>query len=159
MASVTAAKPDDTTALVGLLEEMDRFYGSTKFEPPDLRARQIMETLFTDPPAAYALVARRDGHLVGVATYSFLWPAVGLTRSLFLKELYVARHVRRSGLGKLLMSTLFEVAVKTGCSRVEWMTDKDNPDAQAFYDGLGFPRYPSKVFFRLQGAEIVLAPR
>jgi hypothetical protein len=34
--------------------------------------------------------------LAGFAAYSFLWPAVGLTRSLFLKELYVAEAARRT---------------------------------------------------------------
>jgi GNAT superfamily N-acetyltransferase len=51
----------------------------------------------------------------------------------------------------LLMRSLCEVAVRHKCSRVEWMTDTDNPDAQRFYEALGVPRDSSKIFYRLAG--------
>jgi GNAT superfamily N-acetyltransferase len=41
-----------------------------------------------------------------MASYSFLWPAAGVTRSLYLKELYVAQDWQRQGIGKLLMDSL-----------------------------------------------------
>ena len=43
--------------------------------------------VFGHHPAAHVFAAYAD-ELVVFATYSFLWPAIGLTRSLFLKELY-----------------------------------------------------------------------
>ena len=53
------------------------------------------------------LLARdEDGVLAGFASYSFLWPAVGLTASLYLKELYVAASRQRHGVGTLLMQGL-----------------------------------------------------
>jgi GNAT superfamily N-acetyltransferase len=120
--TVTPAGPEHTTAVVALLEEMDRFYGATEFDPAEVRAQQVRQALFTDPPAAYALLAWDGGDLVGIASYSFLWPAAGLTRSLYLKELYVRAERQRSGIGSTLMRALFEVAVMQGCSRVEWTT-------------------------------------
>jgi GNAT superfamily N-acetyltransferase len=144
-------------AIATLLEEMDRFYGATDTEPREPRVRQISEAIFSDPPAAHVLLAWDDAQLVGIAAYSFLWPAVGLTRSLFLKELYVAREYWRKGVGRFLMQGMFEVAAKHGCSRVEWMTDLDNADAQRFYDSLGFPQDSSKLFYRVQGQELLRA--
>ena len=41
-----------------------------------------------------------DARLVGIAAYSLLWPAIGLTRSLYLKELYVPEGVLRTGIDK-----------------------------------------------------------
>ena len=87
-----------------------------------------------------------------MAAYSFLWPAAGLTRSLYLKELYIGEGYRRRGAGRLLMQALFEVAGQHGCSRVEWTTDSGNAGAQAFYEMLRLPRHPSKVFYRVEGA-------
>jgi GNAT superfamily N-acetyltransferase len=152
---VTVVRPaisDDIDAVTDLAEEMDRFYGATETGPLDLRIRQINDALFSNPPAAYALVASTNDRLVGFASYSFLWPAVGLTRSLYLKELYVTETVRRSGTGRLLMHSLFEVAVKHECSRVEWTTDQNNADAQGFYELLGVYPDASKLFYRLEGA-------
>jgi GNAT superfamily N-acetyltransferase len=150
MIIIAPANPDDTVAMAALLDQMDRFYGATSAEPPAIRLQQINEALFTTPPAAHALLAWDGTNLAGIVAYSFLWPAAGLTRSLYLKELYVADAYRRRGVGKLLMEALTEVAAKHRCSRVEWTTDTDNPAAQAFYDTLGHQRHPSKIFYRLE---------
>lgn len=151
MITVSAAVPSDALAIASLLEEMDRFYGATDSGQADDRVRQINDAAFTSQPAAWALLARNDAALAGIAAYSFLWPAVGLTRSLYLKELFVGEGYRRQGVARLLMLALFGVAAEHGCSRVEWTTDSSNTSAQAFYAGLGMDAYPSKVFYRVEG--------
>lgn len=150
MIAVSPAVPGDIPALAALLAEMGRFYGATDNEPLDSRLRQINEALFVTPPAAYALLARDGADLAGFAAYSFLWPAVGLTRSLYLKELYVREKHRSRGVGNLLMRRLTEVASRHGCSRVEWTTDAGNAVAQSFYAALGYHRHPSKIFYRVE---------
>ena len=150
MINVSPAGPDDVLPIAALLEEMDRFYGAADAQPSGERVRQINEALFSRSPAASALLARDGDQLAGIATYSFLWPAVGLTRSLYLKELYVGERYRCQGVARLLMQTLLEVATRHGCSRVEWTTDISNTGAQAFYEKLGMDAYPSKVFYRVE---------
>lgn len=142
----------DLPAFIELMEEMDRFYGVTEFEPAEIRVAQIKGMIFRDPPAAHVLLARDGDRLVGLVSYSFLWPAAGLTQSLFLKELYVSQAHRRRGVGRLLMQRLFELAAETGCSRVEWMTEWANTDAQTFYAKLGHAPNTEKVFYRVQGS-------
>jgi GNAT superfamily N-acetyltransferase len=152
--TISAASPDDAPAMATLLEEMDGFYGEARTEPLDQRIRQINEALFADPPAAYALLAWDGTRMAGFAAYSFLWPAAGLTRSLYLKELYVDQAHQRQGVGKLIMHAIFETAAQHQCSRVEWTTDNDNTSAQAFYDKLGLPPHPAKVFYRTEDFNI-----
>ncbi len=154
MITVTHAKLEHAEAIAEIAEEMDRFYGATKVESAETRIRQIGEALFSDLPPAYSLLAWDDGRLVGFASYSFLWPAIGLTRSLYLKELYVSTKARRTGVGNLLMQRLFDIAVKNDCSRVEWTTDSDNREAQLFYAELGVPVEESKLFYRIEGDEL-----
>jgi GNAT superfamily N-acetyltransferase len=154
MPVVAPIEPSQVEAIAALAEEMDRFYGATGGEPLDVRIRQISQALFSDRPAAYALLAWEGDRALGFATYSFLWPAVGLTRSLYLNELYVAVAARRSGVGKQLMRALFETAVKLECSRVEWTADRENVDAQAFYELLGAPLNEGKLFYRLEGEQL-----
>ena len=148
MVVVDPAEPRHVPALEVLLAEMDRFYGATDTEPLGQRIRQITDALFGEHPAAHALLAWDDARLAGLATYSVLWPAVGLTRSLYLKELYVAAAHRRKGIGTLLMEAVFEIAERGGCSRVEWTADRESTDAQRFYDRLGVPVNDSKLFYR-----------
>ncbi|WP_240762500.1 GNAT family N-acetyltransferase [Micromonospora sp. HM134] len=150
MTLVAAAEPVHVDAVVVLLEELDKFYGDTDVEPLDVRVRQINEALFGDPPLAFAVLAWDAEALVGLATYSFLWPAAGLTRSLYLKELYVAETARGRGVGKLLMDRLIEIAATNSCSRIEWTTDRDNTQAQRFYEKLGVAQNGDKIFYRLE---------
>ncbi|TCO60507.1 GNAT family N-acetyltransferase [Actinocrispum wychmicini] len=151
MVLVTPAKIEHIETIAVLLEETDAFYGVTEFAPLEQRVRQVREALFGAVPAAQLLLAWDENQLVGLASYSFLWPAADLTRSLFLKELYVSRTHWRCGVGRLLMHSLFEAALQHNCSRVEWMTDEDNAGAREFYETLGLPRDSSKVFYRMEG--------
>jgi GNAT superfamily N-acetyltransferase len=146
--TLTDAAPADAAAIACLLAELDTFYGDSPVGTPDERAGQVRAALFSDPPAARVLLAR-DGHvLAGLASWSLLWPAAGLTTSLYLKELYVARAYRRTGTGTLLMEGLHRIAAERGCSRVEWTTDTSNPGAQQFYESLGVSPLPAKIFYR-----------
>jgi GNAT superfamily N-acetyltransferase len=152
--TITHAEPADTHALTGLMEELDRFYGVTEFDPLDQRVEEVRQALFGSPPAAHMLLAKDDLDLLGMASYSFLWPAAGTTSSLFLKELYVRGERQRGGIGRRLMQAVCDVAVAEGCSRVEWQTDEDNARAQQFYKALGAPVHTAKVFYRLDGDEL-----
>jgi GNAT superfamily N-acetyltransferase len=159
MITVTHARPGNVNALARIIEEMDRFYGATESEPLDARVRQISDALFRDPPSAYALLALDGDQLVGFASYSFLWPAAGLTRSVYLKELYITDAARGRGAGKLLMRHLCDIALKGGCSRLEWTTDRDNLNAQEFYARLGVPVKESKLFYRIEGDDLTRAAK
>jgi GNAT superfamily N-acetyltransferase len=152
MIRVVPAGLADVLALTELLEEMDRFYGAVGGTSPsrEERVRQTSEALFSDPAAAHVLLAWDGPQLAGMAAYSYLWPAVGRTRSLYLKELYVGESHRRGGVGKVLMRAVFATAGQDGCSRVEWTTDDGNAGAQAFYETLGLPPRPSKIFYRVE---------
>ncbi len=150
--AISPATQQDVPAMSRLLAEMDQFYGSPSSDSQQVREGQIYQALFGPIPAGYALLARDGQQLAGLAAYSFLWPAVGLTRSLYLKELYVAAAYRRHGTGKALMDALYGVAAEHQCSRVEWTTDNDNEGAMTFYAGLGVPVKASKLFYRAEDA-------
>jgi GNAT superfamily N-acetyltransferase len=150
-AVVKPAEPDHVQEIAALLAEMDAFYGATDQDPLESRITQINEALFSAQPAAHALLAWENGQLAGIASYSFLWPAVGLTKSLYLKELYVCDQQRRTGTGQALMHGLHEVAARQGCSRIEWTTDTGNVGAQDFYKALGVEPNTAKLFYRVEG--------
>ncbi|MFF2960547.1 cyclophane-containing RiPP N-acetyltransferase HaaN [Streptomyces sp. NPDC057963] len=149
--TIRPADRRDIVAVAELIEEIERFYGSTEIQPLDERHSQVEEALFGSPPLASALLVEDGaGNLVGLAAYSFLWPAAGSSHSLFLKELYVRDTLRRQGVGARLMDELRALAAaRPGCSRVEWMTDRDNPNARAFYKSLGFAEFDGKIVYRV----------
>jgi GNAT superfamily N-acetyltransferase len=145
------AVPGDEAAIASLCAELDSFYGDAPQGTLPERAAQVRAVLFVEPPLARSLLAWDGLELAGFASYSFLWPAAGLTASLYLKELYVASAYRRDGIGTLLMSGLYRIAADRGCSRVEWTTDTSNSGAQGFYEALGAKPVVSKIFYRVSG--------
>ena len=149
--TIRPAEKRDASAVADLIEEIERFYGSTEVQPVEERRAQVEAALFGSPPLASALLVEDEtGAIVGLAAYSFLWPAAGSTHSLFLKELYVRDTLRRQGVGARLMDELRAVATaRPGCSRIEWMTDRDNPNARAFYKSLGFAESAGKIVYRV----------
>jgi GNAT superfamily N-acetyltransferase len=150
MVIIAPVQAHHVDAVAALFEEMDRFYGDATVGTREERAAQIADTLFGAAPVGSALLAWDGSELVGVASYSFLWPAAGVTRSLYLKELYVGQAHRRKGTGRLLMDAVVETAKQHRCGRVEWTTDDANRNARRFYDELGAAVTVSKVFYRVE---------
>lgn len=148
MITLADAMPGHENKIAALCAELDAFYGDTPEGIPEERAVVVRDTLFGMPPLAYALLAWDGPDLAGMAAYSFLWPAAGLSASLYLKELYVAGAYRRAGVGRLLMDGVKVIAGRRGLSRIEWTTDTSNRDAQAFYEVLGTEPLASKIFYR-----------
>jgi GNAT superfamily N-acetyltransferase len=146
--TIAGAVPSDENAIAALCQELDEYYGQPAAGTPQQRAGQVRAALFAEPPMARALLAWDGPTLAGLASYSFLWPAVGLSASIYLKELYVAAACRRVGIGTMLMSSVLAVAAENGCSRVEWTTDAGNASARAFYEALGATPLSTKVFYR-----------
>lgn len=145
---ISPARLSDLQETADLLCEMDSFYGEPEPESAEVKVNRMREVLFGDLPSAFLILARVDRELAGIAAYSFLWPAVGTTRSLYLKELYVRRDHRRRGVAKSLMTRLFDIATKSQCSRVEWTTDRGNVEAKQFYTALGVSVNSDKLFYR-----------
>ena len=138
----TAADAGEIAVVIG---EVGAYYGAD-YAPADVE--QVQEALFGPRPAATVLLARQGGQVVGMASYTFLWPAGGASTSLYLKELFVRDAGRRQGVATALMARLREIATRTGCSRVDWTTDRDNASAVAFYQAMGFEPLESKLFYR-----------
>ncbi|GAA3845840.1 GNAT family N-acetyltransferase [Saccharothrix violaceirubra] len=140
---------DDVRTVAELLNEIDAFYGDEVIESFEERLARVDSTLFGAHPMVYAILARADnGDVVGLATISYLWPAAGSTSSLYLKELFVRPGHRGKGAGKALMQAVFDQADKSGCSRVEWTTDRSNEEAQRFYESLSVAPHDGKIFYR-----------
>lgn len=145
---VRRAASGDERPLAALFADMQRHYGSD--DPPGGAARAAREIVAAQGRAPFALVAARDGDLLGFANLSPIFFGGGYQWLLFLKDLYVADNARRLGVGRALMRGIAREALAGGYGRVDWTTDGANRAAQALYDQMGIPR-ADKVFYRLDG--------
>jgi GNAT superfamily N-acetyltransferase len=90
---------------------------------------------FFDPfEPLHAVVAERDGRLIGIAHYLLhrsTWAPVGYC---YLEDLFVEPSVRGSGAGRALIAAVEAVAREAGASRLYWTTHETNRTAQKLYD-------------------------
>lgn len=147
MVTIEQATAADAGVISDILGEIEEYYGGENV-PGDVD--QIHAVLFGERPVATVLLARDGDDVLGLASYSYLWPAAGAETSLFLKELFVREHARRRGTAGALMAALRQAAAEAGCSRIEWTADAGNPAALAFYEALGVDLRADKLFYRVE---------
>ena len=105
-----------------------------------------------------ALIAERDGRPVGLALYFYEFSTWRGRRGVYLQDLFVAKEVRASGVGKRLVAALAERAAGRGADYMKLAVEATNHSAAMFYKGLGFEeRTSERTFVLADGAFHVLA--
>jgi GNAT superfamily N-acetyltransferase len=129
---IRAPLPSDAPVMARLLEQLG--YAAAADSVP---AR--VERLGADPRAV-ALVAERDGLVVGLATAHAL-PVIHLDDDVaWLTALVVASDIRGLGLGRALVEAVERWGRERGCVRLSVTTALSREDAHGFYERLGLER-------------------
>lgn len=93
---------------------------------------------FLDPVESMnALVAERDGVLLGIVHYMFHRSTWSQTYYCYLEDLYVAPAGRSAGIGRALIEAVEAEARRVNATRLYWLTHESNARAQALYDEMG----------------------
>ncbi|HSE74078.1 MAG TPA: GNAT family N-acetyltransferase [Dongiaceae bacterium] len=137
--------PADDAALARLLIEMQAHYQRPC--PPEETIRADLANL----PAGVEILVASAGAIIGFAAVSAIYPGPGLGSGLFLKELFVSKAFRSTGVGVRLLRGVARMARERGHKRVDWTTDRNNPRLLTFYASLGAVAQDDKAFFRLSG--------
>jgi GNAT superfamily N-acetyltransferase len=149
--TVRRAIDPDRVVLARLLSDMQAHYRSP--DPPG-GASEMARLLTRDGEhLPFALLAERDGVVLGLATLTPVLYGGAYQWELFLKDLYVTERARGLGIGRALLGAMARIAVEQNYCRIDWTTDAINKGAQRLYDRLGVPRH-DKVFYRLSGDDL-----
>jgi acetyltransferase len=89
-------------------------------------------------PGRIALVAERDGEVVGMAHLAPSGAANAPHRA-EVQRVAVAARVRGRGVGRQLMAYVEEAALERGLTLL-WLTTHDGSDACAFYEAVGYTK-------------------
>lgn len=134
-AVLRAARPGDETGI------LDRIQALAVYEKePDAvenTADALRDTLFGAEPRAFCHVVEREGVIVGIAIWFLTYSTWTGRHGIWLEDLFVDEAQRGSGYGKALISSLAEVCVDRGYSRLEWTVLDWNAPSIAFYRSIG----------------------
>jgi GNAT superfamily N-acetyltransferase len=82
----------------------------------------------------HALVAERDGQLLGLVHYLFHRSTTMIAPTCYLQDLFTAEAARGKGVGRALIEAVYARAKEAGSSRVYWQTHETNLTAMKLYD-------------------------
>jgi GNAT superfamily N-acetyltransferase len=140
--SVRKIAPRDERRWRELWDGYTRFY---EREPSEAISRHTWARILDPASPVCAIVAERQGEVVGMANYLVHENTSALDPACYLQDLFVQPDQRAAGVGRLLIDWLVEEMKVQGWSRLYWNTKENNYRARALYDKYtphsGFLRY------------------
>ncbi|THF55709.1 GNAT family N-acetyltransferase [Ollibium composti] len=118
-----------------LWDGYNAFYGRAgDTRLPDEITRTTWTRFFDAYEPVHALVAEKDGRLVGLVHYLFHRSTISIAPNCYLQDLFTDETTRGQGVGRALIEAVYERASAAGAPRVYWLTHETNHTAQALYN-------------------------
>lgn len=137
MTVIRPAAPADLAPWLPLWEGYNAFYGrSGATALPEAVTKALWARIFDAAEPIHALVADKDGQLVGLAHYLFHRSTTAIAPVCYMQDLFTVESARGQGIGKALIESVYNAAAKVGVSRIYWHTHESNATARALYDRL-----------------------
>ena len=133
--SIRPVTTADYAAWKPLWDGYNAFYGRSGSTALPEETTRITWARFHDPAEpVHALVAERNGELLGLAHYLFHRSTIQVEQSCYLQDLFTAAAARGHGVGRALIERVYECAKAARAPRVHWQTHETNATAMRLYD-------------------------
>jgi GNAT superfamily N-acetyltransferase len=130
-----------------LWQRYNVFYGRPAL--PEEITRTTWSRFFDANEPVHAIVAEKEGQLLGFAHYLFHRSTIQIAPTCYLQDLFTNEASRGKGIGRALIETVYQRAKEAGCPRVYWHTHETNQTAMKLYNKVaersGFVVYRKQV--------------
>ena len=148
-ATVRFATREDCPVIVALIRDLAEYEHLAHLATAT--PERLEAELFGARPTCECLIGEQDGQPQGFALFFHNFSTFLCRKGLYLEDLFVRPTARGTGLGKLLLQRLAQIAVERDCGRFEWSVLDWNVDAQAFYQRMGATMLPDWRICRVTG--------
>jgi GNAT superfamily N-acetyltransferase len=130
------AGPSDLDGLLELMRELAIF--ERYIDDFAVTKEELLKRGFGPDPEYFAVIAEApDGRLDGMAVGYVTKFTYTLQPTITLKEFFVRKEARSSGLGAKLFTGFADKALDLGAGAIKWTVLHDNDRAKNFYQRLG----------------------
>lgn len=145
--SIRPATGADSKIIFGLVRELAEF----EHLQNEFKMEESTLQLWLETGEIGCLLADADGESVGFALYYFTYSTFRGERGIFLEDLYVRPAYRKLGIGSAFFKELADLALDTGCFRLDWLVLNWNSNGIKFYRSLGGAPVDDWTLYRLKG--------
>ena len=133
--AIRPVRTEDFSAWLELWDGYNAFYGRVGDTAlaPDITL-MTWARFFDVYEPMHALVAAVSGRIVGLAHFLYHRSTIQIAPTCYLSDLFTADTVRGRGVGRALISAVYEHAKVAGSPRVYWQTHETNSVAMRLYD-------------------------
>ena len=133
--NVRPIREDDYDGWKPLWDGYNAFYGrSGETALPGEITQATWQRFFDPAEPVHALIAEREGRIVGLVHYLFHRSTTILNPTCYLQDLFTLPSERGRGVGRALIETVYERAIEAGSPRVYWHTHETNAAGRLLYD-------------------------
>jgi len=141
---------DDYADWKPLWDGYNAFYGREgPTALPEAITQVTWQRFFDAYEPVHALVAERDGQLVGLVHYLFHRSTTRIEPTCYLQDLFTQSSERGRGVGRQLIQGVYDAVRRAGGQRVYWQTHTTNAAGRTLYDKVakheGFIVYATMV--------------
>ncbi|TIV67320.1 MAG: GNAT family N-acetyltransferase [Mesorhizobium sp.] len=136
--TVRSVSRQDHEQWLPLWDGYNAFYGRSGETALAGEITQMTWSRFFDAyEPVHALVAERDGKLLGLVHYLYHRSTTAIGPNCYLQDLFTSQAVRGQGVGRALIEGVCERTKAAGSGRVYWLTHETNHTAMQLYDKIG----------------------
>ena len=133
--TIRAAVKDDFPQWKLLWDGYNAFYGRARKTalPPEV-TQMTWSRFFDAYEPVHAMVAEGSGRLLGLVHFLFHRSTTQIAPTCYLQDLFTVEEARGKGVGRALITAVYQRALAAGSPRVYWQTHETNSVAMQLYD-------------------------
>lgn len=135
MLTIRPVRREDHAEWLLLWQGYNTFYGRSGPTALDPAITAMTWSRFFDAyEPMHALVAERDGALLGLTHFLYHRSTTAIAPNCYLHDLFTAPAARGHGVGRALIEAVAACAREAGAARVYWQTHETNTAGRMLYD-------------------------